>query len=232
MLEKEGVFSNWMFEYKDDLRVRLVNMNSNKEDLKYLIHEPVGCGYALMAYIMLPKQIAQDIGVRISKTMAIKSGLDKREIMDIAMKNTIEHAPAELFKLADALFLMPGTGEGNLLGKQIELTDEPCLLVLKNQDDRFGATALFYPDVQKQVAEAVQGDYFVLPSSIHEVLILKDDGTQNVKDLVEMVKNVNDMQVAPEEQLGNKVLHYRKDLERLEVVADLDRETDREKVRG
>ena len=231
MLEKEGIFSNWMFEYKDDLRVRLVNMNSNKEDLKYLIHEPVGCGYALMAYIMLPKQIAQDIGVRISKTMAIKSGLDKREIMDIAMKNTIERAPAELYKLADALFLLPGMGEGNLLGKQAELTDEPCLLVLKNQDERFGATALFYPDIQRQVAETVQGDYFVLPSSIHEVLILKDDATQNVKDLVEMVKNVNDMEVAPEEQLGNKVMHYRKDLDRLEVVADLDRETEREEVR-
>ena len=230
-MAEQDLFKNWIFEYKDDLRVRLVNMNSNKEDLKYLIHEPVGCGYALMVYMMLSPTIAHDIGVRISRTMAVKSGHDTREIMDIAMKNTIEHAPAELYKLADALFLLPGMGEGNLLGKQAELTDEPCLLVLKNQDERFGATALFYPDIQRQVAETVQGDYFVLPSSVHEVLILKDDGTQNVKDLVEMVKNVNDMEVAPEEQLGNKVMHYRKDLDRLEVVADLDRETEREGVR-
>ena len=228
----QDVIKNWMFEYRDELRVRLVNMSSNREDLKYLVHEPVGCGYALMVYMMLPEHIAQDIGVRISKTMAIKSGHDTREIMDIAMKNTIERAPAELFRLADALFLLPGTGDSNLLGRQVELTDEPCLLVLKNRDERFGATALFYPDVQRQVAETVQGDYFVLPSSIHEVLILKDDGNQNVKDLAEMVKNVNDMQVAPEEQLGNRVMHYRKDLDRLEVVADLDRETGREKVRA
>ena len=75
----------------------------------------------------------------------------------------------------------------------------------------------------RQISEIVGGDYFVLPSSIHEVLILPDHGQIPVKDLLMMVKEVNEAEVLPEEQLGNKVLHFRADLQKLQVAAELDR---------
>ena len=51
-------------------------------------------------------------------------------------------------------------------------------------------------------------DFFILPSSIHEVLLVKDDGNVNFTELKNMVEEVNATQVAPEEKLTDSVYHY------------------------
>ena len=47
-----------------------------------------------------------------------------------------------------------------------------------------------------------------MPSSVHETIVVPDDGTANCKELEEMVNEVNLKQVAPGERLANKVYHY------------------------
>lgn len=59
-----------------------------------------------------------------------------------------------------------------------------------------------------QAAERVGGDFFILPSSIHEVLIVPDNGQMGLRDLEDMVKEVNATQVAPEDKLTDSVYHY------------------------
>ena len=52
-----------------------------------------------------------------------------------------------------------------------------------------------------QAAERAGGDFYILPSSIHEVLIVPDNGEMGLKDLEAMVKEVNATQVAPADKL-------------------------------
>ncbi len=59
-----------------------------------------------------------------------------------------------------------------------------------------------------QAAERAGGDFFILPSSIHEVLIVPDNGEMGLKDLEAMVKEVNATQVAPADKLTDSVYHY------------------------
>ena len=59
-----------------------------------------------------------------------------------------------------------------------------------------------------QAAERVGGDFFILPGSIHEVLIIHDNGKMDLKDLENMVKEVNATQVAPADKLTDSVYHY------------------------
>ena len=47
-----------------------------------------------------------------------------------------------------------------------------------------------------------------MPSSIHEVLLVKDNGEMSAKELGDLVKNVNSSEVAPEERLTDHVYHY------------------------
>ena len=54
----------------------------------------------------------------------------------------------------------------------------------------------------------MRGDYFILPSSIHEVLLLRDDGNMDYRALEAMVREINVTQVAPEERLSDQVYHY------------------------
>ena len=60
-------------------------------------------------------------------------------------------------------------------------------------------------DIRKQIGECLGSDYFVIPSSIHEVLILPDNGIFQVPELNAMVQEVNETQVERQEQLSDKV---------------------------
>ena len=63
----------------------------------------------------------------------------------------------------------------------------------------------------------------MLPSSVHEMLIVPERSEMSPKEMVYMVKEVNRSMVSPEEQLGTRVLHYNMAQDRLSIAADLDR---------
>lgn len=53
-----------------------------------------------------------------------------------------------------------------------------------------------------------QGDFFILPSSTHETLVIPDNGTFDYRVLEDMVQTINENEVAPEERLSDHVYHY------------------------
>ena len=65
-----------------------------------------------------------------------------------------------------------------------------------------------YQNFMDQAAERAGGDFFILPSSIHELLIVPDNGQMGLRDLEAMVREVNATQVAPEDKLTDSVYHY------------------------
>ena len=74
-------------------------------------------------------------------------------------------------------------------------------------DNIHGAGVIAYPNFFEDAAEKLGGDFYVLPSSIHEVLLVRDNGEMTAKDLEALVREVNATQVAPEEQLTDHVYH-------------------------
>ena len=88
-----------------------------------------------------------------------------------------------------------------------------CFVTCENE---YGASALFYPGFLEQVAKRFRGKFFILPSSIHE-LILVPDYVEDVKGLKEIVSDVNDNSdaVTEEDFLSNSVYHYDAKLHRL-----------------
>ena len=92
------------------------------------------------------------------------------------------------------------------------------MYVLTNTEKSFGASAVLFPAVLKAVREHLQSDYYVLPSSIHECIIIPADENLNPAALHEMVKEINEEHVAPEELLGDSVYFYSQKKQRLEIV--------------
>ena len=82
------------------------------------------------------------------------------------------------------------------------------MYVATTPDKIHGAGVLAYQDFMDQAAERAGGDFFILPSSIHEILIVPDDGNATLSQLQDMVREVNATQVAPEEKLTDNVYHY------------------------
>ena len=94
----------------------------------------------------------------------------------------------------------------NLLNEKMDMEAmENPMFCLTNKAKMNGASLLLQEDIRKQIGECLGSDYFVIPSSIHEVLILPDNGIFQVPELNAMVKEVNETKVEREEQLSDKV---------------------------
>ena len=83
-----------------------------------------------------------------------------------------------------------------------------CLMtVITNDKGINGAASLFYPGVMDKIGSEI-GNYYIFPSSIHEVLVVQDAGNGNPDELRQIVESVNREVVATEEQLSNELYYY------------------------
>ena len=82
------------------------------------------------------------------------------------------------------------------------------MYVLTNKYKLWGATAFLYPGVLKAAAKRFGKDLIILPSSVHEVILIPQDNLEEFGDLSEIVKNINDHDVLPEEVLSDSVYRY------------------------
>lgn len=80
------------------------------------------------------------------------------------------------------------------------------MYVLTNDTKVNGATAILNDDIRQEIAEKVGWD--MLPSSIHETLIILKDSGMEFKELEQMVQEVNQTQVALGERLSDHVYEY------------------------
>ncbi|MCI9598264.1 MAG: hypothetical protein HFE75_13390 [Firmicutes bacterium] len=111
-------------------------------------------------------------------------GMTREAIYEKAMENTARLLPAVTMELG------------------------PNLTVLSNKDLSHGAICMLYPGALEKIAEEKGVDLYILPSSIHEVLAVPDDGELSAADLQTMVREANRTCVAPDELLTDSVYRY------------------------
>lgn len=92
------------------------------------------------------------------------------------------------------------------------------MYVLSNQSKHNGASCLLYHDILNEFALKQQKNLYILPSSIHEVILITDNEIDNPQNLCEMVKDVNETQVAEEEVLSDSVYYYDRKKGELEIL--------------
>lgn len=140
--------------------------------------------------------------VLITNAMMEQFGVTKEQLHADAMENAQEIRPADFRTMAAVMAEMMGMPEERMADMA------PPMYVATNQDKVQGAGVMFYPDFMDQAAKELGGDIFILPSSVHEVLILPDDGNMNAQELKEMVTSINASEVSPEDRLTDSVYHY------------------------
>ena len=105
----------------------------------------------------------------------------------------------------------------------MNLLDEPGELgtgmyILSNTSRIHGAAALFYPDVQEKISEALGENYYALPSSTEEFIIVPESKGMGPKEFTAMVTDANRTVVDPSQVLSDKVLRYDRDSKVLQDV--------------
>lgn len=212
-------------ELRPNLRVRLMDTKAHADVLQKTVHVPVGCGLALVAYFKVPEEIAGCEGIaNVPKEMAAIGDIDEGKVIGDAMIGSVAYDMPKLCSMRDAIF---GNKDENYLDGGN--ASEDMLYVLTTEHGLLGASTLFYPGIKEKIAAAVGSDYYVLPSSVHEVLILPDKGQMEPKELLHMVKSINETEVAPQDRLCDRVFKYRIDTKELTVAADVERRRDMER---
>ena len=82
------------------------------------------------------------------------------------------------------------------------------LLVLTNSRRYLGAACILYRGVLERFAKKLGENLYILPSSVHEVILLPETKVNSSKNLLRMVMEVNRTQLAPEEVLSDTVYYY------------------------
>lgn len=181
---------------------RLVSKEKNAELLKkvpYVEWQDL----ALIFYLKIPEVIVKHATAVIHTNHMERWGVGVEELYHTAKVN-MEEMPLFLHPIEDFLkdYGLEDFGSG--------------MHVLSNQQKEFGAAVIVDPKVQKMCADRMKGDYYVLPSSIHEVILLPARQEYERKELDEMIRDVNGQCVSREEYLGNHAYYYSVALGKLE----------------
>lgn len=201
---------------KERLFVVLCGVEDNKNFLDTVPHTIVED--MALTYHLVARSNSEDIlSTPITNTLMELYGVDKETVHQAALISSERLFPVQMEGLNEFLtktFIedMQAIGkpeeEIDALLYGIDMSNEMNITILSNDVRIEGASVLFYPDTMDQIAERVGGDYYLLPSSIHEFLIVPNEGLLSYEDLLNMVTDANALVVRPEEKLTDQVYHY------------------------
>lgn len=178
---------------------KLINYEKNKERLAVMPCERRK-DLAVIYYYLLPGSEDYHTTFEINRDIFSVWGIPEEELRRDAWANTMRRFPAKIESLTSVL--------NEVCSDSVFEEEDSPLLVLSNEKRYLGSVCLCYPGIPEMVAAEVRGNYYVLPSSIHECLILPDTGEYQQEGLDRMVRDINETQVMPQEVLSDHAYYY------------------------
>ena len=189
---------------KKSLFVKLVNTERNESLIEHSISKEFLDLSAVVRVILKMDKEGMD-SMALSKEVAEILGMTEEEIYAAALANTLRLFPPKLMNLW-------GYVEQNIgIGLPYE-EDEVTTYILTNQKEVDGAFYLMSRELVGNIAEMLEDDLYILPSSVNEVLFVRASEVRDgVDGLKAMVRDVNETIVAEKEILSYSVYHYDKE---------------------
>ena len=196
---------------KDRICFKLINREKNAEllaDTPYIEYQDL----AVVFYILVSKDKSGITSITVRNSLMDMWGMDADILYYLAKKNT-----QRLFR-GRVLSMMEVMAE--IIGNSADAFEDSAfpMYVATNVFKMNGACILLYDGVLKKFAEKIGGDFYILPSSVHEVIFVPANGDMDARYLIQMVKEVNATEVAPDEVLSDNVYIYHADKDFVEII--------------
>jgi len=190
-------------QMKDKLVMEVVSKEANEDMLANIPHKDME-DMAVVYRFVLDSSDDGRATILATNQLIGTMGVTPEQLHADAMENAPELKPAIIKGMTEMLadMGMPVEEMG------LEVPAQEFLYVATVEDKINGAGVLAYEGFMDQAAERVGGDFYILPSSRHEILLVPDNGEMDLQHLKDMVREVNATQVAPEEKLTDSVYHY------------------------
>ena len=192
---------------------KLVNYEKNRKLLENIPHKKF-LDMAVVYYYLLSNEELENATILIYNNHLEAWNIDVEELDRIAMENTPVLLKEDLRSITEVLGEMLMKRDPEFRDIQID-EDGDVMYVLSNRSKIFGAAAILYSDVLKNFAEKKGLDLYILPSSVHEVILVPKTSDMEWEKLQEMVIEVNSSQVEEIEILSDSVYCYSRSLDKV-----------------
>ena len=204
---------------RDFIIMMLVNRELNSEMLAnapYIPFEDLAIVFRWLA-VKSPESIGTSL---VTNRDIRRWGVNVRELYDIASENTRRLFPEHVENLVSLLMRQYGIDvkKDEPADKDQEKDPEKDMYIITNSHYTNGAAAMLYPGVLAKCADMLDGDIYIIPSSIHEVLFVKAGNGVDAKDITECIILANKNIVKKSEKLSDNLYIYRRSEDKVEIL--------------
>ena len=189
-------------QVKDRIVYKLINTEKNRELLETVPHKEV-LDLSLVCYVYLTIDACGTATVPVTTHLMNLWAIEQEELFARAKENTQKLLPVQFGNMVYAVKkIFPETRD--------QFTDLG-MHVLSNDKNSMGAAVLVYDGLLDGIAAFFGEGYYVIPSSIHEVIVYPESTEMKKEDVNEIIRDMNQFCIEQEEILSDHVYYYDKE---------------------
>ena len=200
-------------EIRDKILFRVINRGLNEEELMHMPHVEIG-DFAVGFQWVVDTDDRRLGSVRVTDEQAESWGVTTDELTKLAVENSARDVPPVLKSIEEVLHEIVRDNGGSFCGlteselKESSSEQEFPMYVLTNSRSHMGASALLALPFLDEFRDRIGDDFWIFPSSIHEVILVPVSKVEDRAKLCAMVREINETQVPPQEVLSDEVYSY------------------------
>lgn len=213
VIQNAEILNNWDL-IKSKVRMEVINKKWNEELLVEVPFREM-CDLAVICRVIFHEDEEGRASCLVKKDMLRLWNISEGELWDAAYENLKEYdfCVRKMRDVLSAFFEEIHTEDDE------QNAENEMMYVISNVNYIGGAAGILRADILSGLSEKYDSDLYILPSSIHELILLPVSEEMCAAELKQMVMTVNRECVAPEEQLSNKVYCFRKKERKIEIAA-------------
>lgn len=205
---------------KSRLFVRLLNCDRNADVLKNVVHKTLG-DIALTVCAIVDNNRKDLISTKVLKTMVEKWRKTETDIFNEAIENTYRATPPRIYKWEGVLCDESYTGESFMNDEDVcDLDKSFSGNILSTTRKTNGAVAVFLPGVAEKISELLDSDFYMVFTSIHEVMIHSTGSGVDLKDLKLVLQDTLREVTPSSDYLTEKIYKYNRRTHKFECATD------------
>jgi hypothetical protein len=214
---KNSIDVNFFTEFdnlKNRIVFKLIHYDKNIKMLNGMPHIKF-MDLAIVFYYLVRSDLIGNATILIHNSHMNMWGIDTEVIYRAAKSNTERLLEVEIENIEKVLEEELGADIKELMEEDTEYAIP--MYVMSNKQKLNGAACILYQNVLKNFSNKIDSDLYVLPSSVHELIIIPKSGNNIPEELKELVKETNDNHVDDEEILSYSVYEYIRNEDRLQI---------------
>lgn len=185
---------------KSKIVYKIINANQNQVLLATLPHKTY-LDFAIVFYVLFEADSFGTATIPITNELMKLWNTNIEELYEIAHTNMPTLLPAEFKPMHVVICEL-------LRKKNLEMVEESPLYVLTNSLRCFGACCILYDGMLEEIGKELGENYYIIPSSIHEMIIVPESKSPAREELDEMIVEINETQVSAEEVLSDCAYYF------------------------